>query len=207
MVLKDWEKNMREYHAAGGPEYTTDEVKNMLLRKILPMDDKKRLTHREFVDGAHGTVGESYEQLRQRVLDTVTREELEVQARDGKMLMTEDVGEQVYKNTEAGGDDERDQEPMEEEEVQSIFAAIDSGVLTEEQINTLQRRVQRKGRCFNCGRPGHFAKDCRSAKRRPGKGTGKGAGYNPAAGKECRACHEIGHFARDCPKSTGGGGV
>ena len=27
MVLKDWEKNMREYHAAGGPEYKTDEVK------------------------------------------------------------------------------------------------------------------------------------------------------------------------------------
>ena len=35
---------------------------------------------------------------------------------------------------------------MEEEELQNIFAAIDSGILTEEQVNALQRRVQKKGR-------------------------------------------------------------
>ena len=57
MVLKDWEKHFREYHAAGGLEYQADEIKLMLIRKILPCDEKKRLTHREFVDGAHGTAG------------------------------------------------------------------------------------------------------------------------------------------------------
>ena len=48
--MRAWEKHLREYHAAGGVEYTTDEVKNMLLRKILPCDDKRRLTHREFAE-------------------------------------------------------------------------------------------------------------------------------------------------------------
>ena len=148
----------------------------MLLRKILPCDEKKRLTHREFVDGAHGTLGESYEQLRQRVLDTICREEIEAQAREGKILNTEDTAEHVYKNQEAGRGEDEEEGPMEEEEPQNIFAAIDSGILSEEQVNALQRRVQKKGRCFNCGRPGHFAKDCRSAKRQPGrfrKGGGK----------------------------------
>ena len=45
----------------------------MFLRKILPCDDKKRLTHREFADGAVGTAGESYDAFRQRVIDTIAR--------------------------------------------------------------------------------------------------------------------------------------
>jgi hypothetical protein len=167
MVLKDWEKHLREYHAAGGAEYKTDELKVMLLRRMLPWDGK-RLTHREFVEGAHGTVGESYEQLRQRVLDTIVREELEVQSREGKLFNVENNDEHLYNNNGEAADDS-DDSPMEDEEFHGIFAAIDSGVMTEEQVNILQRRVQRKGRCFNCGRPGHFAKDCKSQKRRPGK--------------------------------------
>ena len=55
-VLKDWEKHLREYHAAGGVSYSTDELKIMLLRRMLPCDEKKRLLHREFVEGGarHG---------------------------------------------------------------------------------------------------------------------------------------------------------
>ena len=55
-------------------EYSTDEVKCMIIRRMLSRDDKKRITHREFVEGAHGTVGESYDQLRLRVVDTISRE-------------------------------------------------------------------------------------------------------------------------------------
>ncbi len=142
MVLKDWEKHLREYHAAGGTEYRTDELKVMLLRRMLPWDGK-RLTHREFVEGAHGTVGESYEQLRQRVLDTIVREELEVQSREGKLLIAENNDEHLYNNEEAAEDGD-DDGPMEDEELHNIFAAIDSGVMTEEQVNVLQRRIQRK---------------------------------------------------------------
>jgi hypothetical protein len=66
----------------------------MLLRRMLPCDEKKRLTHREFVDGAVGTAGESYEGFRQRVIDTIAREELEVQARGG-ILAAENADEQI----------------------------------------------------------------------------------------------------------------
>ncbi len=62
----------------------------MILRRMLPCDDRRRLTHREFVDGAVGTTGESYEHLRQRVVDTIAREEIEAQARDGNILNAED---------------------------------------------------------------------------------------------------------------------
>ena len=61
----------------------------MLLRRILPCDEKKKLTHREFVDGAYGTIGETYSHMHQRVVDTITREELEVHNRDGKLLGAE----------------------------------------------------------------------------------------------------------------------
>ncbi len=89
-ALKDWEKHLREYHATGGLEYSTDEVKCMILRRLLPCDGlTKRLTHREFVEGAHGTQGETYDQLRTRVVDTISREEIECQAREGTILAAE----------------------------------------------------------------------------------------------------------------------
>ena len=102
-ILKEWEKHLREYHSAGGSDFNTDEVKCMLLRKILPVDDKKRLTHREFVEGATGRVGESYESLRLRVVETIDREELECQAREGRVLNAENVEEQILKEEEGDG--------------------------------------------------------------------------------------------------------
>ncbi len=45
-ILKEWEKHLRYYHAAGGTEYTGDEINNMLIRRMLPHDERNRLTHR-----------------------------------------------------------------------------------------------------------------------------------------------------------------
>ena len=41
---------------------------------------------------------------------------------------------------------------MDEDEFDSIFAAMDSGFFSEEQINVAQARIQRRGRCYNCGK-------------------------------------------------------
>ena len=143
-VLKEWEKHLREYHSAGGCEYRTDEIKSMLLRRMLPCDGTtKRLTHREFVDGAVGTAGESYDAFRQRVIDTIAREELEVQARGG-ILAAQNNEEHIYKNDEeAAGDDDC---KMDEEELNNVFTAIDTGLLTTEQVSVLQKHIQIKCR-------------------------------------------------------------
>jgi hypothetical protein len=202
-ILKEWEKFLREYHAAGGSEYQTDKFNILMLRRMLPQDEKRKLTHREFVEGAMGTAGETYDVMRQRVVDTISREEIEVQAREGNILTAEGPNEQIYNGTQAEVNDEPDGETMDEEEFQSLMVAVDSGALSSEQILAIHRKIQRKGRCFNCGRPGHIAKNCKSPKKAPGQFR---KGFNPAAGKTCHNCKEVGHFARDCPKTGGGGG-
>ena len=87
---------------------------------MLPQENK-RLTHREFVEGALGTIGESYEALKQRVVDTISREEIEQQARYGNILtaMTEDQREQINNEQQAKVDEEPDGDTMDEEKLQN----------------------------------------------------------------------------------------
>ena len=59
-------------------------------------------------------------------------------------------------------------------------------------------------KCYNCDKPGHLARDCKSPRKRGSGGGGGGPGgpKKDRTDEECNRCGRKGHFKRDCYSKT-----
>ena len=69
------------------------------------------------------------------------------------------------------------------------------GTTTVDREKNRRPRNRFEGTCFNCGRKGHRAEDCRGAKKKTGKSRDAAADWGGGRGK-CYVCGSEDHFAR-----------
>ncbi len=103
-IVRDWERDLLEYHDAGGTDYVSDELKMMSLRSMLPEiqdsgSNRMIPVYREFTEGHPGTEGEAYEKLKSRVAFRSTQEQTESHIKTtNNILNADDVTELQYGN-------------------------------------------------------------------------------------------------------------
>ncbi len=107
-----------------------------LLRQMLPANPDGSLLHTEFIENHPGTEGETYERLKARLEFRILLEQQQKQLRNAGINAAE---EHNLDNTD---DHDHDTE-QDDIECRQLLVLIDSGSLSEEQVNVLHAQIQR----------------------------------------------------------------